>query len=312
MLTGEGDSGIFADMKARHPKQPQPLQFMRSCDEPEGRVANAARRDDALSALCAAVKVDFYSMYAGGWVGKWRSKMPFARIFYVLASGAAPGSLSDADSRIALLPNTWAFLPPGREIVHDQPAGINLVSVHFRVAMSGRPNPFLGRPMRGGGAPEFRTAFLGAAAGFGDQSEPGRIPASFLVRGAVWTLLGRVAEAEGEMLARNMERGAEFARLFEAVDAEPERNFSIGEMAKTVFQGESSFRRRFNAAMGVPPGAWFDTRRARAAAEALLESGATVAGVAERFGFGSEFYFSRFFKRHFGAAPSVWRRQFPV
>ena len=40
-----------------------------------------------------------------------------------------------------------------------------------------------------------------------------------------------------------------------------------------------------------------------------MEDGATVRDVAERLGFGNEFYFSRFFKRHFGLSPANWRRQ---
>ena len=35
---------------------------------------------------------------------------------------------------------------------------------------------------------------------------------------------------------------------------------------------------------------------------------ATLAAAA-RFGFGSEFYFSRFFRHHHGLSPSQWRRQ---
>ena len=91
--------------------------------------------------------------------------------------------------------------------------------------------------------------------------------------------------------------------------AEPEEDFSVAGMAKIVRLGESAFKQRFRAEMGVSPRTWFNDRRARAAAEALLEPGATVAAVAERFGFGNEFYFSRFFRRHHGLSPSQWRRQ---
>lgn len=136
-----------------------------------------------------------------------------------------------------------------------------------------------------------------------------RLPTAFLAQGAVWTILGYVAEAEGPALAAGLERGAAFARLFEAVDNAPEGNFSVAEMAKLVYLGESAFTKRFHAEMGVSPRTWFNDRRARAAAEALLEPDATVANVAERFGFGNEFYFSRFFRRHYGLPPSQWRSQ---
>ena len=283
-----------------------------SCDAPQGRADSTARRDDAFAALAAAARIDFGPLFTGEWTGRWSSRMPFARIFFVLESGRETGFLADADARIPLLRNTWVFLPPGREIEHSQPPGFHVVSVHFRITLRGRPNPFLGRPMRGGASPELRSVFLAAASGnaaAGTDGSLALLPASFSLRGAVWSLLGRVAEAEGPALAANLGRGAAFARLFEAVDNAPEENFSVAAMAKIVRLGESAFKQRFRAEMGVSPRTWFNDRRARAAAEALLEPGATVAAVAERFGFGNEFYFSRFFRRHHGLSPSQWRRQ---
>ncbi len=280
-----------------------------SCDAPEGKADATARRNDAFAALAATVRIDFGPVYSGEWVGNWRSRMPFARIFFVLASGPETGFLSDADARIPLRPNTWVFLPPGREIVHDQKPGLNVVSIHFRITLRGRPNPFVGRPMRGGGAHELRSVFDALADGNAVSGGLDRLPSVFLAQGAVWTLLGRVAEAEGPALAAGLERGAAFSRLFEAVDNAPEGDFSVAEMAKLVCLGESAFTKRFRAEMGVSPRTWFNNRRARAAAEALLEPKATVADVAERFGFGNEFYFSRFFRRHYGLPPSQWRRQ---
>ena len=283
-----------------------------SCDAPQGRAESTARRDDAFAALAAAARIDFGPLFTGEWTGRWSSRMPFARIFFVLEPGREAGFLADADARIPLLRNTWVFLPPGREIEHCQPPGFHVVSVHFRITLRGRPNPFLGRPMRGGASPEMRSVFLAAANGgaaAGTDGSLALLPASFSLRGAVWTLLGRVAEAEGPALAAALERGTEFAPLFEAVEAEPERDFSVDEMARLFGLGGSAFSKRFRAAMGTSPRTWFNERRARAAAEALLDPEDTVAAVASRFGFGSEFYFSRFFRRHQGLSPSQWRRQ---
>lgn len=280
-----------------------------NCDAPDGKADAATRRDDAFASLSAAARIDFGPVFSGEWVGDWRSDMPFARIFYILESGPETGFLADADARIPLLRNTWVFLPPGREIVHHQTPGINVVSIHFRILLGGRPNPFLGRPLRGGGAPDLRPVFWTLTKRNTTETSLQQIPTVFAAKGAVWTLLDRVAHAEGPALTAALERGAEFAPLFEAVEADPERDFSVDEMAALLHLGASAFTKRFRAAMGVPPRVWFNDRRARAAAEALLEPGATVVGVAERFGFGNEFYFSRFFTRHYGLPPSKWRRQ---
>ncbi len=299
----------MSDNMAKAVPKATPAALRTSCDAPEGKYDATARRNDAFAALAATARIDLGSVYSGEWVGNWRSRMPFARIFFVLASGPETGFLSDSDARIPLRPNTWIFLPPGREIVHDQRPGLNVVSIHFRITLRGRPNPFFGRPMRGGSTHELKPVFSAIAGMDAASGGLDRLPTVFLAQGAVWTILGHVAEAEGPALAAGLERGAAFARLFEAVDNAPEGNFSVAEMAKFVYLGESAFTKRFHAEMGVSPRTWFNDRRARAAAEALLEPGATVAGVAERFGFGNEFYFSRFFRRHFGLPPSQWRNQ---
>lgn len=237
--------------------------------------------------------------------------MPLARIFFVLAPGDAVGTLSDAGGTLPLLGNTWAFLPPGREIHHRQGRGIEVVSVHFRITLHGRTDMFLNTPLRGGAAPELHEVFASVAQHRTEDGDGGLggLPCSFSLRGALWTLIGRVAGDEWPELSRSMERDAEFAKLFEAVEAEPERVFSVAEMAGVVNEGESAFAKHFRSTMGMTPHAWFSEIRARATAEALLDTSVTVADVADRFGFGNEFYFSRFFKRHFGSSPSVWRRQ---
>ncbi|MBR3087357.1 MAG: helix-turn-helix transcriptional regulator [Kiritimatiellae bacterium] len=285
-----------------------------SCDCQDGSRPVLSRRDDSFSAVGSSLRMEIGPVYSGEWAGEWRSRMPLARMFYVLAPGDARGVLSDAGGSLPLLGNTWAFLPPGREIHHRQGSGIEVVSVHFRITLRGRTDMFLNTPLRGGAAPEFREVFANVAQHRAEAGDGGLgcLPCGFSLRGALWTLIGRVAADEWPELSRGMERDAEFARLFEAVEAEPERAFSVAEMARIVNEGESAFAKHFRSSMGMSPHAWLGEIRARATAEALLDNGVTVADVAERFGFGNEFYFSRFFKRHFGSSPSVWRRQMKI
>ena len=102
--------------EARSPRaaaRPAPRE---SCDAPEGRADATARRDDAFAALAAAAHIDFGPVYTGDWTGRWSSRMPMARLFFVLESGREPGFLADADARIPLLRNTWVFLPPGATV----------------------------------------------------------------------------------------------------------------------------------------------------------------------------------------------------
>ena len=64
------------------------------------------------------------------------------------------------------------------------------------------------------------------------------------------------------------------------------------------------------AAARPAPRASCDAPQGRADSTARRDDAfAALAAVASRFGFGSEFYFSRFFRRHQGLSPSQWRRQ---
>ena len=266
------------------------------------------RRDDAFAAFAEGVKLELGPVFSGEWAGRWTSRFPLSRLFYVLDTGPDPGFVADADSQVALLPGTWAILPPGREIRHCQLPGLRVASVHFRLSMRSVPDPFRGCRLRGGAAPEWRAAFL-ALCGEGRSGPAARLGVLAGVQSAVWQAVSAFARAEEPALSARIAGSRPFAGLFAAVANDPGRAFSVSEMAAAAHMGESSFAKRFVATTGETPRAWFNARRAEAAAEALMEDDATVRDVAERLGFGNEFYFSRFFKRHFGLSPANWRRQ---
>ena len=52
--------------------------------------------------------------------------------------------------------------------------------------------------------------------------------------------------------------------------------------------------------------------RAAAIARELSDPMVSIGETAERFGFSNTFYFSRFFKRHFGVGPQAYRKQIPA
>lgn len=74
----------------------------------------------------------------------------------------------------------------------------------------------------------------------------------------------------------------------------------------------SGFARRFTGLVGQPPLAYLTWWRLMSGARMLRESDASVAEVAERVGYGSEFAFGNAFKREFGVAPGRYRRRVAV
>lgn len=96
-------------------------------------------------------------------------------------------------------------------------------------------------------------------------------------------------------------------RVLRAIEAEPNRRYSVRELAKLAGASRASFVRLFRAATGSSPQRWLTERRLERASTLLLASEATVARVAAHVGYASEFAFSRAFKRHYGLAPRHFR-----
>lgn len=69
------------------------------------------------------------------------------------------------------------------------------------------------------------------------------------------------------------------------------------------------FRKRFSAAMGMPPARYRLTRRLELAAARLRSDDAPLREIAVELGFCDEFHFSKLFKRRTGLSPKAYRTQ---
>ena len=74
----------------------------------------------------------------------------------------------------------------------------------------------------------------------------------------------------------------------------------------------SAFAARFTELVGEPAMSYVTRWRMHLAAAALRDEDATVAALAERFGYHSEAAFARAFKRVVGSPPGAVRRARPV
>jgi AraC-like DNA-binding protein len=99
------------------------------------------------------------------------------------------------------------------------------------------------------------------------------------------------------------------ARVLKAALAEPERRFTVRELAKLAGASRASFARLFRAATGESPQRWLRARRLEQAAALLVGTEEPLARIASRVGYVSEFALSRAFKRRYGVAPARYRQQ---
>jgi len=103
-------------------------------------------------------------------------------------------------------------------------------------------------------------------------------------------------------------RDPHVGRALAALHADPERGWSLDDLARVSALSRSALGERFAALIGEPPMQYLTRWRLALAAEALREGGDAIARIAERAGYESDAAFSRAFKREFGVPPAAWRK----
>jgi AraC-like DNA-binding protein len=104
-------------------------------------------------------------------------------------------------------------------------------------------------------------------------------------------------------------RDPQIAAAIGRIHREPERSWTIGELAGEVALSRSAFAARFRRLVGESPKRYLTRTRLAYAAALLHNSDAPLAQIAMSAGYGSEFSFSKAFKRTFGISPNVYRGQ---
>ncbi len=117
---------------------------------------------------------------------------------------------------------------------------------------------------------------------------------------------GRSARSEGTLLGGLHDTA--LAKALRRMHDQPADEWSLESLAAEACLSRAAFARRFTEALGESPMGYLTRWRMTLATRFLADGGLSVAEIADRVGYRSEFAFSRAFKRLRGAAPSVYRR----
>lgn len=104
-------------------------------------------------------------------------------------------------------------------------------------------------------------------------------------------------------------RDREVGRVLAAIHAEPERDWTVAELARLMGASRSSFAEKFAQIVGETPARYVAQVRMHQARQWISRDRARIAEVAHRLGYDSEASFSRAFKRIIGTAPGRMRAQ---
>lgn len=98
------------------------------------------------------------------------------------------------------------------------------------------------------------------------------------------------------------------ARALGLLQSDPAKRWTVQRLARAVGLSRAAFARRFAAVSGRSPLRYLTELRLALAASLLESTDDSLAELALRVGYTSEFAFSRAFKRQHGVAPGSFRR----
>jgi AraC-like DNA-binding protein len=116
------------------------------------------------------------------------------------------------------------------------------------------------------------------------------------------------AEASTPRLPEAVERAIQLIRRH--ADEHPERPLRLPELSRLVRVTPQHLCRLFKEALGLGPIECAQALRIELASSVLERTDLGLADIAERFGFSSQFHFSRAFKQSYGMSPNAYRKAF--
>jgi AraC-like DNA-binding protein len=170
--------------------------------------------------------------------------------------------------------------------------------IHIR-GVRGRPLPWVAATLR----------LLGTETGAatpGSEAVVSRLADALLTQ-ALRVALAELDAADGARVRAL--RDPHVANAVRLIHGQPQRPWTVGELAAEVALSRSAFTARFRRLVGEPPMRYLIRARLAHAAGLLRTTEVGLAEIARRTGYQSEFSFSRAFKRAFGIAPGGYRGQ---
>jgi AraC-like DNA-binding protein len=168
--------------------------------------------------------------------------------------------------------------------------------IHVR-GVRGRPLPWVAATLRLVGAETDATAP-------GSEAVVSRLADALLTQALRFAVAGPDAADGARLRALRDPHVAAAVRL---VHGEPQRSWTVGELAAEVALSRSAFAARFRELVGEPPIRYLIRARLAHAAGLLHATDLGLGEIARRTGYESESSFSRAFKRVFGVAPGAYR-----
>lgn len=143
--------------------------------------------------------------------------------------------------------------------------------------------------------------------------EPGNIcgvQQIFELKAHMQMWMTRVLVDLDSLIDAHLKTHVQFTPAFQLAERELGADLRIEAMAKACGTNRDAFTRAFTRKTGISPKEFLNRRLNQEAIQLVLNTDLKIKQIAEQLRFSDEFYFSRFFQKLNGSAPSFYRQRF--
>ncbi len=260
-------------------------------------------RHDELTRLFRDLEWNFSEFGEAGFTWHGRNSYGFNRLFLIREGEGSLMNHSACES-LRLEPGFACFMPPQLDLEFDFPAGFRFFSFHFRVEVMPGVDLFSGKTdcVRFDPGEETMREVAGIAA-----LQPGWSSFFALHRFICGILLRLAPQITLDWEWRNRLK-ARYGTLLEYMRVRANAGTTVEELAEVAGRSYDRLSREFRRDFGRTLKEFLAAELCRRAESRLRRGDLSIKEIAAELGFGSEFYFSRFFRRHTGMAPRDYRQ----
>lgn len=255
--------------------------------------------------FCNQLELHFNKFYYGRNSGKWKSCFPLNRLVCILESDG-DSSFQHRNDTVPLKRDTAVLLPAFHEITHDQNESLLLLSIHFNLELYYGIDLLEQRKRMWHEVNRDRCDLIRQM-----LEKPTRLNMTASLRTLCWDAILRCLPGAPELEKNHLPSYTRYEPLFAFLQRNTYMGIDIAQMAEVMRMNRETFIKKVTADTGESPKLFFNRLLARRAAHLLSGGERNIREVADELKFCSEFYFSRFFRRHFGVSPREFRKNGP-
>lgn len=247
------------------------------------------------------LNLEFRNFFFGISSGNFVTRYPYNRLVFFFGSQGIT-TIGDVSSTIEFKRGMWLLIPAAHEARHSH-SGSRHLSIHFSFCvlrgveiLASKHKLFCGENAR----------LAQIAETIVEEPTPLRFISG--VQLLCREILFEVLKDDAVNPEQFYSGFVKYAKLTEYLHQNCKFHITVSDMAKIMNMGEQSFAKKFSADTGIAPRKFFDRILASHAAKLLMNTDLSVKEIADEMDFCNEFYFSRFFKRHFCLSPTGFRQ----